>query len=1049
MKLLYTDKGAKYRLIAILLLLLAGSPLLAQEKIVLKGTVRDATTNEPLVGVSILTGTPPRAVGITNANGVFSVSVAPDAQMIFRYMGFADYRFKVKDKRDVVIRLTVTENKLTEAIVVGYQKKTRELGTGSAAIVGGKELQDIPVSNVEQLLQGRVAGLNIQNNTGAPGARGSIQIRGLSNITVSGSGNDAFLSPTSPLYVIDGVPIEADANFEYGYQSAGPGVSPLSLIPPEDIESMEILKDAQATALYGSRGAYGVILITTRRGSSPIPLVRYTGNFFVNTPPQLRTTIGGKDERSLRIAEIFASGDRDDINKISTTPFLADSLNPYYKNSTNWQGIFYRSTYNQTHNVNISGGDPKFNYKVDLGYYHENGVIRNTGFDRYSINTNMLYQPNPKLRVFTTLSTQVGKRNKGDGNGLTQNGVAGNASASSLLPGPSFYQSTAGVLSSLTTKNDNKTANVRASVDVNYQLLKGLNAASTMSYDYASNTEDRFTPAAAHSDFSQVYAYNDRKFTLYNRNMLSYFYSLNGEHNFFLSTFNEIYNKGFQGLVIQQEKTPNNQYRGPLGFDGWASRGGGLLDNYSKQHIASFAGTFSYNYKQKYVLDLSYRLDGTSSTGFSDPYSRNPAVGVRWNFNKEALLKDSKWLTYGSLRGSWGQNIVPAGDIFSIYGTYNPRGLYNSNPRLGIDFGQLPNTTLKPTTTTQYNVGFEAGLFDSRIEVIFDAYYKSVKNLLRTKDVADMTGFNNITTNETSLIDYGYEATFTFRPLPRTSAVQWTISVNAAFNKDILTHLPNGAKALIQYDNASGQYILYRVGRNSLTNYLFKTNGVYASDADVPVDPATGLRYRTSGGTYFKGGDPIWQDVDGNYVMTNDDYTAAGNSQPLITGGLQSYLNWKNFSVNLSTSFTLIRSILNNALAQRMQYLGNPYDPKAVVDFSNVDYWKGTGNTATYPYPFDYKRAGQINPYRYEQTLTEEDGSYYKINTVTLAYLLNRKFTNRYGINSVRFYLSCNNLVTFSNYSGPNPENVSALGRDQSGGYPIPRSWNFGLNVEF
>jgi TonB-linked SusC/RagA family outer membrane protein len=1033
----------------LLLLLLPGLVLQAQEKVQVKGVVRDAQTNEPLVGVSIMAGTPPKAVGITNANGVFSVSVAQDAALVFRYIGFSDYKIKLKDKHDLVIRLVVTENKLNEAVIIGYQKKTREITTGSTVIVSGKELQDIPVSNVEQLLQGRVAGLNIQNNTGTPGGRGVVQIRGLSNISVQGSGNDAFLSPTSPLYVIDGVPIEADANFEYGYQSAGPGVSPLSLIPPEDIESMEILKDSQATALYGSRGAYGVILITTRRGSSPIPLVRYTGNFFMNTPPQLRNTIGGLAERRLRIAQIYNSGNMDDIYAISTKPFLADSLNPYYNNSTDWQGVFYRTTYNQTHNINISGGDPKFNYKVDLGYYHENGVIRNTGFDRYSINTNMLYQPSPKLKVFTTLSTQVGKRNKGDGNGLTQSGVAGNASGSSLLPGPSFYQSTAGVLSSLTTKNDNKTANVRTSLDVSYQLLKGLNMGSSVSYEYASNTEDRFTPAEANNDFSRIYAYNDRKFTLYNRNTLSYYYSLNSAHNFFISTFNEFYNRGFQAQVIQQEKTPNNQYEGPLGYDGYASRGGGLLDNYSKQHVASFAGTFSYNYKQKYVVDMSYRMDGTSSSGFEDPYSKNPAAGIRWNFNKEPWLSESKWLTYGSLRGSWGQNIVPSGDIFSIYGAYDPRGTYNANPRLGISFNQLPNTTLQPTATTQYNIGLEAGLFDSRVEVIFDAYYKTVKNLLRTKTLSNITGFNEITTNETSLINYGYELTLTFRLLPRTSAVQWTVSMNAALNKDVLTSLPNGARQLIQFDNNTQQHTLFRVGRNSLTNYLLKTEGVYATDADVPVDPATGHRYRTSNGTYFKAGDPIWKDVDGNYILDENDYVAAGNSQPLITGGIQSYVNWKSFSLNVSTSFTLIRDILNNALAERMQFLGDPYTPKAVVDFNQVDYWKGEGSTAIYPNPFDYKRYNDIKPYRYDQTLIQEDGSYFKLNTISLAYLMNRKFTSRYGINSVRMYLSCNNLITFSPYSGPNPENVTALGRDQSGGYPIPRSYNFGMNVEF
>jgi TonB-linked SusC/RagA family outer membrane protein len=1019
-------------------------------KIQVRGVIRDAETNEPLVGVSIQEGTPPKAVGVTNENGAFSVMVPANGTLLFRYIGFADYKVKINNKREINVRLSVNENKLNETVIIGYQRKTRETTTGSAVKISGKDLQDIPVSNVEQLLQGRVPGLNIQNNTGTPGGRGMIQIRGLSNIDVKGNGNDAFLSPTSPLYVIDGVPIEADANFEYGYQSVGPGVSPLSLIPQEDVESMEILKDAQATALYGSRAAYGVILITTRRGSSAVPRVRYTGNFFVNTPPKLRETIGGVEERRLRVNQIFNSQKLDDIYRISSTPFLADSLNPYYNNSTNWQDIFYRTTYNQSHNANISGGDPKFNYKVDLGYYHENGVIRNTGFDRYSINTNMLYQPTPKLRVLTTLSTQIGKRNKGDGNGLIQNGVAGNANASSLLPGPSFYQSTSSVLAALGTENDNKTANIRTSVDINYQFIPGLNAATFISYDYASNTEDRFTPAAARNDFSQVYAYNDRKFTLSNRNMLSYFHSLKEKHNFYLAVFNEIQNRGFQGQLIQQEKTPNDQYRGPLGFDGWASRGGGLLDNYSKGHIASFAGTFSYNYKQKYVLDASYRLDGSSGSGFEDPYSKNPSIGLRWNFNKENLFEESPWLTYGSIRGSWGQNIVPQGDIFAIYGTYDPRGTYNANPRLGINFGQLPNTYLKPTTTTQYNFGFEAGLFNSRVEILFEAYYKTVLNLLRNKSVSNMTGFDFITTNETSLINYGYELMLTFRPLPRTAAVNWTISVNGAINKDILTSLPDGARQLVQYDGNTSQHILYRVGRNSLTNYLFNTMGVYGSDKDVPVDPATGLPYRNGGGTnYFRGGDPIWQDVDGDYILTGNDYIAAGNSQPLVTGGLQSSVNWKSFSFNLSASYTAIRDILNNALAQRMQYLGNPYDPKAIVDFNTVNYWKGQGSSAEYPNPFDYVRYSQIWPYRYDQTLIQEDGSYFKINTISLAYLLDRKFTQRYGLNSVRVYLSSNNVATFSSYSGPNPENVSALGRDQSGGYPVPRSYNVGLNVEF
>lgn len=1034
---------------------------IAQQKVQISGKVEEAQTHKPLIGVGILSQVGKAqgvTVGITDAGGKFTVQVPPNAILIFRYVGYSEYKVKIKPgQTHFDVELGVNTNKLDEAVIVGYQTKTRALTTGSSIIVSGKELQDVPTSNVESLLQGKVAGLNIQNNTGAPGARGFVVIRGLSNISVKGGGDNAFLSPTSPLYVIDGVPVDPDANFSYGFQSAGPGVSPLSLIPPEDIQQIEVLKDAQATALYGSRGAYGVILVTTVRGSSPIPLVRYTANFWVNTPPKLRSVIGGNLERQIRIQDILKNGTWDDIFKISQTPFLADSLNPYYNNSTNWQGIFYQTTYNETHNVEVSGGDPKFNYKADLGYYHENGVIKNTGFDRYSISTNMQYQPNPKLRVFSTFSTQIGKRKLGSGNSLLQQGVSANGQASSLLPGPSFFTSTASYLSAVSTENDNKTLNLSASTDITYQILDGLSLGTSLSYSYASNTQDQFTPAIANNDFSEIFAYDDRNFTLYNRNTITYFHSFNKAHNFTLNFFNEIYNKGFQAHVIKQEKTPNDQYQGPLGYDAFDSRGGGLLDNFNRIHTASFAGFFSYDYKEKYVFNATYRLDGTSSSGFENPYSKNPSLGVRWNFSKESLFKNSSWLSYGSLRATWGQNIVPQGDLFSIYGTYQPRGTYDGNERIGINFDHLPNPDLKPTTTTQYDAGFEGGLFDQRIQIVFDAYYKMVNDLLRTKDLPDITGFNDVNTNETSLVDYGYELTLTFHPVPPSPNFSWDISVNGAYNIDVLTHLPNGALQLVQYDPTNGQDILYHVGRNSLSNYLYQTAGVFKSTADVPVDPATGLRYHTSNGIYFQGGDPDWKDVDHNYVLNGDDRLPSGNTQPLVTGGLQSYLTYGNFSANISASFTAVRSILNDALAERLAYLTDPFGngtssnpgPKTIVYLGNLNYWIRPGQAANFPNPYDYTRAGAINPFRWDQTLFQEDGSYFKINTVTLAYMLNKNLVHRWGLRTIRFYLSCNNLLTISDYSGPNPENVSALGRDQSDGYPIPRTYNFGFNVEF
>ncbi|TCS85327.1 TonB-linked SusC/RagA family outer membrane protein [Anseongella ginsenosidimutans] len=1038
--------------IGFLMALILPGTLMAQNKVTVSGTVTDSEAQTSLPGVAIyVDGDKMEGIGVTNLDGEYTVTVDEGARLIFRLLGYADFRVTARAGRTRVdVPLKLSESSLDQVVVVGYRAKARELTTGSAVVISGDELQDVPVSNVEQLLQGKVAGLNIQVNTGAPGFRGSAALRGLSALSVTGQGNETFLTPTSPLYVVDGVPIESDGNFEYGFQTPSPGMSPLSLIPQQDIESVEVLKDAQATALYGSRGAYGVILITTRRGMSKIPIVRYNSNFFLNTPPQLRTTLGGKFERNTRIQQILENGYYHDILRISTTPFLADSLNPFYANSTDWQDVFFGNSFNHSHNISISGGDPKFNYKSNLGYYNEKGVQENTGFSRYSLNMNMEYRPSEKLRVYGALFGAMGKRSVGSGQGLINRGVAENAATSSLMPGPSYFLTTSSIISSLKTRNNNSSKNLRANVDINYQLVPGLNVATSGSYDYTSDTEDTFTPAAANNQFSEVYGFNGRRSTIYNRNTISYYRSFNETHNFYVSGFNEFYIKKFQNSAIRQEKTPNDQFQGPLGFDGWYSRGGGLT-GFRDERIASFAGTFSYDYKKKYVLDFSYRWDGTSLSGLENPYSKNPAIGFRWNFNKEKIFENADWLSYSSLRLSWGKNIVPTGSLLALYGNYVIRGTYNNNPRIGIDYNELPNLNLLPKTTTQYNLGLELGFLDNRLEIMYDTYYRQVDNEFLYKFLPDVTGFNTVGTNEAAMANYGHEISLTVRPLPPASKLVWSLTFNGAMNKDVLLQLPDAARQRIHVDNVTGQHILFRVGRNTLTNFLIDYQGVYASDLDVPVDPLTGLRYSTNRGnnSYFKGGDPIWEDINGDYVLNSLDNKASGNLQPLFTGGIYSYLSYKKFTLAVNAAITWRRSILNNALAERLAYFSNPFDAKALVDIGAIDYWRQEGDNAVYPYPFDYTNYGAKTPFRPDQTLFEEDGSYLKIANATFSYLFDQKLISRWGIRSLRLYLSANNIITFSRYSGPNPENVSAVGRDMSAGYPVPRTYNVGIDVEF
>jgi TonB-linked SusC/RagA family outer membrane protein len=1048
-------------LLSLLLAILITGAVTAQDKMVtVRGVIYEKGGTSPVPGVVIFTGKPPKGVGASGGDGSFQVTVPEGAEINFQAMGFTSATQKVKAGELMRVYLTVKQNKLTEQVVIGYQKKTKETTTGSTTLISGKDLQNVPVSNVLELLQGKVAGMNIQNNTGAPGYSGSIQVRGLSTLNISGSGANAFLSPTSPLFVIDGIPVDPNANYQYGFSQAGPGLNPLSLIPPEDIESVQVLKDAQATALYGSRGAYGVMLINTKRGKSKVPIVQYSGNFFVSIPPSLRKVLGGNGERQQRVWQILNYTDslKDAQASINNTPFLADSLNPYYNNSTNWQGLFYKYTYNQTHNVTVSGGDDRFNYKANLGYYNEKGIVKNTDFNRYTLSTNMQYRPTPKLKIYAGISTSLGQNSKGSGNGITQSDVGKAGKQSSLLPAPSFYSSSASAVAALRNDNTNKTADVSTNVDLDYELLQGLHITSQFSFQNTTGTEDNFIPAAINSNYSEVRSYNDRKTNLYSRSSVSYFKSINDRHNFSLSTFNELTKATWQGTMLRMRGTPSDDLQGPLGSSG-PKNAGGVLQNASDMRMASFAFAFSYNYMQKYMLDLSFRRDASSTTGQRTPYSNNPSVGVRWNFNKENGIKDIPGLDYGSLRATWGRNVTPQGDIFDAYGVYDDRNgtRYNDKPTSGISYEQLPNSSMKPVTSTQLNGGFDFGLWKGKFSGEIDVYKKDVTDMLQNVNLPTSSGFAKVKTNDNALTNMGLEWNFVYRPLPANSKWNWTVSLNGAFNKDYLTRLPNGKRELWIYDSTYNQNTLLRIGRNSLTNVLMNTHGVYSDDASVQVDPATGrpMMVMSPDGKhyyYMRAGDPQWTDRDGNYLINGTDYIYAGNSQPLLTGGITSFVQYGAWSLNIAATYTAIRSILNNAVQNRFNSYSNPLgvDSKgAIVSLEDYNYWAKYGDKALYPNPYDYQRYGQIRPYRVDQTLFEEDGSYFKVQYITLAYTIPRDRTLRWGITSCRTYVTVSNPFMFTKYSGPNPENVSSLGRDEDNGYPVRKSVTLGLNVQF
>lgn len=1031
----------------------------AQKNIQVTGTVNDASSarKETISGVNINSGG--KSIGTTDRFGKFSVTVASDATLLFSFVGYDPVTVKVDGRKTINVSLKSNSSLLEEVTVTsGYQTKSKTLMTGSAVTISGKDIQGQPAGDVMSLLQGKVAGLNIQNNTGAPGMRGTVTIRGISDISVAGDGNNAFLTPTSPLYVIDGVPVDDNANYSYGFQQAGPGVSPASQIPAEDIEDITVLKDASATALYGSQGAYGVILITTKRGNSKVPVVRYNGSMFVSAVPQLRAVIGGRGERELIRDQILYNDTSyyHALDMISETPFLSDIYNPYYNNSTDWQSYFYKATTNQNHNLNVSGGDVKFNYKMALGFYDEKGIQENTGYSRYNLNLNMIYNPTHRFKLESQLNNSIQKQRMGSGNGLMNAGVAQGGSSSSLLPPPSLYSSVNSVLGAMETDDDNKVLNTTANVNISYDLFKNFKLGSYLSYTGTSSTKDSFKPAILNGNQATNYSYTDRATTLYNRNQVSYVYSIeeNGEdaHTFNIFGFTELRSSFFKADALRDDLVVTDQLRGPIVKQTSYTNSMGGTTDYRDVRTVAFAGAFSYNYKQKYVLDVNYRIDGSSTNGPDAGYKKNPAIAAKWNFDRESFLEDWTWLDYGSVRLSYGSNISPNGTLYQAYGKYVAGGKYNNNNSVVSDLNYLPNLSLEPTKATTYNLGVDFSIFNNKLSFAFDNYYKQTDNIFRQKTLSNSNSFNNIASTEISNVNYGWEFQVTSRPLRPSSDFKWTMSGSFAINKEVLAALPDGVREMIYYDNTNNQDIYYRLGNNSLANFLYNNKGVYSTNGQVPVDPVTGLPLRIGSNgllNYFRAGDPIFTDLDGNYIIDDNDRVVAGNSQPKITGGFTSLLQYKNWSLEVNTSFTFKRDILNNHLASQFATYGDPKKMGSKVPLSEYNVYGSVGDVAKYPYPYDFVRSGLMKPFRYNQTLFQEDGSYFKLNSVKVYYNLNQGFTQRYGMNRVSVNFTAANVAYITRYSGPSPENVTALGRDDSGGYPLPRQFTVGLNVEF
>ncbi|MBO9618890.1 MAG: SusC/RagA family TonB-linked outer membrane protein [Niabella sp.] len=1044
----------------------------AQNEFKYTGKVMDSVSGFPLESATITlsAGKAARVLGVSQPDGSFTFSVPANATLILSYAGYKERKIKpVPSDSTVVLLMQAKHNAQDdEVIVVGVNKVSRVLNPGSSTIISAAQLRDQPAASVESLLQGKVAGLNIQNNTGAPGVRGTALLRGLSNISIQGGDQNAYLTPTSPLYVIDGVMI--DGNTDYGYGAGNAGSSPLSVIPIEDIESVQILKDAASTAMYGSRGAYGVYVITTKRSQSARPQFSLTSSVFYSAVPPLRKIIGGRKERDIRLNQLltYDTSLSHALGIISGIPYYSDSLNAFYNNSVDWQALLYKPTFNTSEVLSVRGGTNDkasgkgFTYATTLGYYNQPGILRNTGYTKYTLGTKLVYTT-PKLELNFNYSSGIDILGLGSGNAISQSGVASAASASTLLPPPSLSSGNTGAVAGILEKNDNKSYKIYPFFSANWRPIQNLSLRSEISYSFQSSSIDDFKPSYINAGNTAYNTSNRRTYGYRNLNVANYTYNFGkGEdkpHGIIATFLTEFSKDVSRGNMYFLTGIANDQSYTPASYDFWASKGG-VLDNITDTRRVGYRGSLTYNYKLRYVLWAQSGADAASTNGPNQGYVKNTSIAFRWNMEKEKWLQDVKWINGSAIRLSYGTQITPQGDIFSVYGKYQPGASYVGQPTIGFDYSYLPNVNFTPFSNKSLGIGYEGSFFNNRLAIQYDFYYSMKDNNAAKLTLANTTGFDAIQTNDRSLVSVGHEIDLRYMA-PRMGKFNWNVGLVGAYDRDVLTHLEGNQSEYVQIIKDPRQVnipVLIRVGNHPISALSYNTVGVYATNKDVQVDPLTGYRLRVNG-VPLKAGDPRWTDLNGDYLIDNNDVVALYNPLPLITGGFNMGVTYKDrWSFNTQFSFTLIRDVVNTAIADKFLSLYNPlslsssdyiYKKAAIPPVDDYNYWKQNGDNAKYPNPFDYRYTSGIDPYRYNQSLFFEDGSYVKVNLISLSYTLNPNFIKRFGVTYARASLSAQNIYYFTRYTGPNPEAVTSLGFDGSGGYPPPKTVSASLTVTF
>lgn len=1027
----------------------------------------------------------------TDMKGEFSLTLPKNkGTLVFSFVGYKTKKVPFvygKDKL-ILVKLEEDVSALDEVHVVAYGEVNRREMTGSISVVKAESIKGIPTPSIANLLQGRVAGMDVTNITGAPGGGGTnITIRGYNSLSIE-SGRRF----SNPLWVVDGVPMTS-------FTSPVTGTNGLADLNPEVIESIQVLKDASATSLYGSRAANGVIIVTTKKGKKNQD-AQFDVNFSYsyNVLPKYPVQTRGKAERDFRLLQYRNYREAYKDNSINqyvyptsyTEAFhmpnsvfdkfwgdgvvsdsqgngneLQDSLNPFYNNSTNFFKYFFRSAKTLNANIQTFGGGERVTYSVGLGYYNEEGILKGTGYSRVNLMGNFVMNPlkllTVDLRTYLAFSDRSrGSKGSGFSAGNEVETVPGNAfELSTLLPGGGSV--TDETLKGLRgTEEKNNTYRLRTSFGLKVDLMEGLNVTNTASIDYSQNNRNYFAPSWLNEyKESKTNGEVAREYSLLDEVLLNWKRTFAERHKVDVML-------GYSYQYDQYNYIGGEANNGPSDYvhyateTGWGSGidryGNGYWEPYknyqsdfTEKKMASYFGRLNYVLDEKYMFTASLRRDGSSVFGRDLQWATFPSFAVAWNFAQEDFMKWFGALNFGKVRFSYGVSGNQFNQPYLAYGVLlGGQFSYEGQPTVSPDFREgYYNPQLGWEETKQYDVGVDLDLFDYRLTVTADYYYRVTNGMLSKMGLPGSNfGYMAAWLNTSSLANNGVEIDIKY-DLFRRDNVTWNISVNMAKNWNKLKSTYNGKDmAISDMMNKSRQYI---IGKPVGSILGYKTNGYIQRKEDIPYFYRTDGTYRALEKQYFSNvfcqpGELQIVDVNGDGYVGYQDYVDLGSSLPTLYGGIVNEVKWKGFDLNMLLAYSLGRRMINMASTGSISKSLDLFP--IFEDLNAATFWEKEGDQTDYPKVAynNFNDGWSSGMDRYVEKV-----NYLKLKTLTIGYSMPKSILKRCFIKDLRVFFSGENLLTFTNYSGLDPETVDInTGLDEGKNYPLARKLTLGVTIK-